>query len=83
MRQQEKKWKLYYVKTLHLRLDDKTLQPTTQLTTSQEFDSRQEVLVQACEYRVRPGYRVDRIESPEGKTVLDSVALDALCAALP
>jgi hypothetical protein len=80
---QEKKWKLYYVNTPHLWFDDKTVQLTTQSVRSQEFDSREEVLAQACEYRVRPGYRVDRIENPEGTTVLDRVAIDALCAALP
>ena len=76
---QKKKWKLYYVNTLNRRLDDKTLQSTM----SQEFDSLDEALAQACEYRVRPGSRVDRIENPEGTTVLDRVAMDALCEALP
>jgi hypothetical protein len=71
---QTKKWKLYYVNSLL---------PTAQSMGSQEFDSREAVLAQACEYRVRPGYRVDHIENPDGTTVLDRVALDALCAALP
>jgi hypothetical protein len=71
---QTKKWKLYYVNSLLL---------TARSMGSQEFDSLEAVLAQACEYRVRPGYQVDHIENPEGAVVFDRVALDALCAALP
>jgi hypothetical protein len=67
------KWKLYYVNG----------PLTAQSMRSQEFDSREDVLVQALQYRVKPGYEVIRIENPEGTMVFDRVALDALCAVLP
>jgi hypothetical protein len=77
---QQQKWKLYYVDTLHPRLD-KNLPPIEPSTLSQEFDTKEEALTRACEYLLRSDSKVDCIENPEGQIVFDRTAIVAVCAA--